>query len=62
MMVTEMQTDIELDIVQKELVEKEKETDSILLSSLTRFSHQTRSRVSRDGTLVSLRGLLGLEP
>ena len=33
-----------------------------LLSSTTKFSHQTSSRVSRDGTLVSLRGLLGRAP
>ena len=35
---------------------------SSTLSSLTRFSHQTSSIVSRDGTLVSLRGLLGCAP
>ena len=59
MMVTEMQTDTELNRVQNELVEKEQAADSSLLSSLIRFSHRTSSRVSRDGTLVSLRGLLG---
>ena len=62
MMVTEMQTDTELDKVQKELVEKEQAIDSNLLSLLIRFSHQTSSRVSRDRTLVSLRGLLGHGP
>ena len=62
MMVTEMQTDTELDKVQKELVEKEQAADSSLLSSPTRFSHQTSSRVFQDGTLVSLRGLMGHVP
>ena len=35
---------------------------SRFLSSPTRFFHQTNNRVSRDGTLVSLRGLLGRAP
>ena len=59
---TKMQTDTELGKVQKELVEKEQAADSSLLSSPTRFSHQTSSRVSWDGTLVSLMGLLGRAP
>ena len=62
MIVTEMHTDAELDKVQKELVEKEQEANSSLLSSPTRFSHHTRSKVSQDKTLVSLRGLLGRRP
>ena len=62
MIVTEMQTDTELHRVQKELVEKEQAVDNSSLCSPTRFSHQTSSRVSRDGTLVSLRGLLGHAP
>ena len=62
MMIIEMQTDTELDRVQKELVEKEQAVDSSLLSSPTRFSHQTSSKVSWDETLVSLRGLLGRAP
>ena len=61
-MVAEMQMDTELDRVQKELVENEQVANRILLSSPTRFSHQTSSRVSRDGTLVILRGLLGHTP
>ena len=35
---------------------------SSLLSSLTKFVYQKSSRVSRDGTLVSLRGMLGHAP
>ena len=57
MMLTEMQTDTELDRVQKETLEKEQETKYIM-----RTLSKESSRVSWDGTLVSLRGLLGLGP
>ena len=36
--------------------------ESSALSSSTRFYHQKSSKVFQDGTLVSLRGLLGRAP
>ena len=58
-----------LAVVLQELVEKEQVTDIIMRGLNKQFAiftdkvhYQKSSRVSRDGPLVSLRGLLGCAP
>ena len=70
-MLTEIQTDTELDRVQKEIVEKEQVAEDIMRSLNKQFTifankilvpEKKQSFPGRDGTMVSLRGLLGLGP